>query len=63
VLGVAGSLALHRLVERFLFQVSATDPVLYAGLAAFLTATALAACLIPARRATTVDPKVALEEM
>jgi len=63
VLGVAGSLALHRLIERFLFQVSATDPALYAGLAAFLTATALAACLIPAQRATAVDPRVALEEM
>jgi predicted lysophospholipase L1 biosynthesis ABC-type transport system permease subunit len=62
VLGLASALALHRLVERFLFQVSPTDPVLYAALALFLTATALAACLVPATRATTVDPREALEE-
>ena len=61
-LGLAGALALHRLVERFLFHVSPTDPVLYAGLSLFLAAVALAACLVPARRATAVDPREALEE-
>jgi len=61
-LGLAGTLALHRLVERFLFQVSATDPLLYAGLALFLATVALVACLVPARRATAVDPLQALEE-
>jgi putative ABC transport system permease protein len=62
VLGLAGALGFHRLVERFLFQVSPTDPVLYAALPLFLAATALAACLVPASRATAVDPREALEE-
>ena len=58
--GVAGALALTRLIESYLYQVRPGDPAAFVGTAAFLGAVALLACYIPVRRALRVDPMVAL---
>jgi len=61
-IGLAGGLALGRTVQSFVYGVGVRDPKIYFGVAAILTAVALAACFIPARRAAVVDPMVALRE-
>ena len=60
VVGLAASLALTRTVESLLFGVKPTDVVTYAAVITLLVAVAMLACYIPARRATRVDPLVAL---
>ncbi len=58
--GALTSLAATRVMASFLFNVSATDPVTFVAVAGIFVIVALAACLTPARRATNVDPMVAL---
>jgi putative ABC transport system permease protein len=59
-LGLAASLALTRVMKNLLFDVSATDPMTFALVALLLAGVAFIASYIPARRATKLDPLIAL---
>jgi putative ABC transport system permease protein len=59
-LGLAASLILTRLIAKFLFGVSATDPATFCGVSMLLALVAVAGCYLPARRAAKVDPMVPL---
>lgn len=60
VMGIAGALAARQLIASLLYGISVTDPVTFAGIAVLLLLVAALACWIPARRATKVDPMIAL---
>jgi putative ABC transport system permease protein len=60
--GLAAALAVTRVASSLLFGVSATDPLTFAAVALLLSGVALAACLLPARRATRIDPLTALRD-
>jgi ABC-type antimicrobial peptide transport system permease subunit len=58
--GIGAALALTRVMKSLLYQVSATDPVIFAGVSVLFGAVALLACYLPARRATRINPLEAL---
>jgi len=60
--GLAGAWALSRMLRGMLYGVGEHDPLTYAGVALLLTAVAVAASWVPARRATKVDPMIAIRE-
>jgi putative ABC transport system permease protein len=62
VIGLAGAFGLTRLIATQLFSVRATDPATFATVTVVLVAVAIAATLVPALRATRIDPLTALRE-
>jgi putative ABC transport system permease protein len=63
VCGVLGMIALSTVVASLLYGVSATDPVTFLIISSLLAAVALVACFLPARRATKVDPVIAIRSL
>jgi len=59
-IGIGGAMATTRLIRALLFRIEPTDPVTFVAISAVLVAAAFAASYLPARRATRVDPMVAL---
>jgi ABC-type antimicrobial peptide transport system permease subunit len=62
MLGIAGAAALNRVMSGFVFRVSTTDPGTFAVACVCLTAATLAACVVPAARASRIDPVLALRQ-
>jgi putative ABC transport system permease protein len=62
LIGLALAAAVSQLLSGYLFGVPAIDPLTFAGTTALFAAVGLTACYLPARRATTIDPLVALRE-
>ncbi len=60
VIGVGAALAAGRVLSSYLYQTAPSDPIIFAGVALVFVLAGMIACLIPARRATTVDPLIAL---
>jgi ABC-type lipoprotein release transport system permease subunit len=58
--GVVGAISVTRLLDSLLYNLRPTDPMTFAGVAGLLLTVGVIACLLPARRATLVDPMVAL---
>jgi ABC-type antimicrobial peptide transport system permease subunit len=60
VLGIGGAVGAGRVLSSYLYQTTTTDPVIYVGVAGVFVFAGILSCLVPARRATTVDPLIAL---
>jgi ABC-type antimicrobial peptide transport system permease subunit len=59
-IGIAGALALTRVMESLLFEVSSTDPLMFAIISAVLTVVGMMSCFLPAYKAVRIDPMIAL---
>jgi ABC-type lipoprotein release transport system permease subunit len=60
VVGLLGAFGITRVIQSLLYNVTATDPISFVGVSVFLALIAVLASYLPARRATSVDPIIAL---